>query len=196
MTDRPLIAVPHRVEYGNDIRLYAGIHLPFLKLMASLYPTMSTYVGATVGYSAFSEDGRFIGTMAPLKTMGSIRKNPLLTDDSQLFLRALLGGMSINRVTTYRANCVNDNYGTLRLFQKLGLGIRVDGRTTYSALASPDSLKALQLSLARSHTSYTDARAYAARALSRLSPEAIRGLIPLETDMVSPPVCGISVTLC
>lgn len=193
MTDRPFINVAHRVEAGGSIRLYSAVHATaFASLMAALYPRLASTVTVKRGYSAFAEDGRFIGIMTSTG-LTSVRRNPLLEDDSQLFLRALLAGLHTDGLKTSSMYCDWDNYGTLRLIQKLGMGAKPSRSGHLSARATPDTLAYLGLALSGAKVPYQDHRAYAARKLASLTPTVLSGLIPVEP--AQEPIASLDVTL-
>lgn len=194
---KPLINVPHRVEPGTTIRLYPVIPVPFIKLMASLYPLLSSYDKSTNrGYSAFTGDGQFIGTMASTG-LTSIRKNPLFEDGGQqLYMRALLGGLHVNGHNSSSMVCEHDNYGTLRLIQKLGMGARLDARgSPRSALATPETLAYLQEAIAYAKPRYVAHREYAAKKLASIPEDALAKLIPTEANIGCEPAASLDVTL-
>ena len=194
---KPLINVPHRVEPGTTIKLYPVIPVPFIKLMAGLYPLLSSYDKSTSrGYSAFTADGQFIGTMASTG-LTSIRKNPLFDDGGQqLYMRALLGGLHINGHNSSSMVCEHDNYGTLRLIQKLGMGARLDARgSPRSALATPETLAFLRDAIDKAKGPYAAHREYAARQLASIPPGALDKLIPTEKSIGCEPRACLDVTL-
>lgn len=193
---KPIFTVPHRVEPGSSIKLYAHIHQPFLHLMAGLYPKLAPYTGASKGFSAFTADGQFIGSFGG-KTLASIRKNPTFNDDgAQTFLRAVLGGLHAAGETTCRNVCEQDNYGTLRLWQRMGLGVEIDARSkAASAALTPDTAATLAHLIEAARVPYADHRAYAAKVLRSIPADRLATLIPSEKDMGSTYHSTVDVTL-
>jgi hypothetical protein len=189
---RPFINVPHHIELGRTLRLYpAALVEPFAAIMASLYPRLASTVTVKRGYAAWADAG-FIGIMTSTG-LTSVRRNPLLVDDTQLFLRALLAGMAVDGLKTWSAYCDWDNYGTLRLMQKLGLGAKHSRSGHLSAYADRDTVEYLQQALEVARTPYLDHREYAVRKLHHLTPDQTAALMPPEPSVT--PVAELDVTL-
>jgi hypothetical protein len=190
---KPMITVPHVIdETGTEFRLYPKISKPFMKAMGYLYPAFASYDKAERGYSAF-HNGKFVGCFGGL-TLQSVRRNPLLVEDgSQLFMRALLGGLSIDGYAHHSSVCDPRNYGTLRLWKKLGLGAKLDGRgKARSAFADLEGASVLDMLIqAINRDEYDEHRVIASRRLAHLTPE---DFIPTEDDFSSS-CAGVCVNL-
>lgn len=196
MPFKPVICIEHWVDLaGSDIRLYPHIHSPFLTLMGALYPRFASYTKAEKGWSAFTADGTFIGCFAGL-TLQSVRKNPFFSDPDRLFLKALLAGLVIEGYRHHSSVCSPENYGTLRLWQKLGLGAKLDTRgKARSAYADPQTTALLDSLLFRAKLGYPDERAYADRQMAQMTEEAIAALVPTEATFGGTPAHVATVTL-
>lgn len=168
--DKPLITLPHVVSDGGPIRLHLGVWPPLLKLLDRLYPQ---YISGSAGrvaanaYSAFHEDGRYIGSFSGV-TLQSVRRNPWLVEDGdQLFLRALLAGLHRDGYDHHSSVCETSNYGTLALWRKLRLGARLDTRgKARSAAATGETIAFRDQLLAAARPDYIDTRARVAKMLA------------------------------
>lgn len=190
---KPIVTVPHRATVlthptilADTIHLFRYIHAPFLSLMAALYPRFASYTAAEEGYSAFV-NGEFVGCFAG-KTLQSIRKNPWFEDNDQWFLRSLLAGLHVDGYDHHTSVCSPYNYGTLRLWQRMGLGSRYDARgKARSVAATEESLRQLQVDIDRARPEYAEIRAFAERQMRAMSDAALQNLLPRYRDMPGVP---------
>lgn len=175
-----------KVEFSKPgpIHLVPYIHEPFIRLMDYLYPTLvsNSTVRKGKGYSAFlcldDEKPQFIGSFTGL-CLASVRKNPFFKDDDQWFLRALLLGMSADDLKDHRSRCAAENYGTLRLWQKLGLGAKKTTRGDYISTGADEASTAeLIKAIECAKEGYADLRASADKRMANLDPNAIAQCMP------------------
>lgn len=167
---KPFVLRDHIVNpFGRSLVYYRAIHQPFIDLMASLYPHFASYRKAETGWSAFTREGVFIGSFAG-QTLQSVRRNPVLDDQGRdLFLRALLGGMHLDGYTHHQSVCDPRNYGTLRLWQKLWLGAKLDAKgKARSALRTQAAHDLLTELIAKAKPDYADHRRYAEKRLLQI----------------------------
>ena len=182
--DKPTITLPHVVSEGGPIHLHAGVWAPLLKLLDRLYPQ---YISGSAGrvaanaYTAFHEDGRFIGCFSGI-TLQSIRRNPWLVEDGdQLFMRALLAGLHREGYDHHSSVCEPINYGTMALWRKLGLGARIDARgMARSAAATVESIALRDRLLDAARPDYIDTRVRVERQLAGVDPKPF---IPTPAQM-------------
>ncbi|AHC30501.1 hypothetical protein CC53_gp084 [Rhizobium phage vB_RleS_L338C] len=155
--------------------------------MDSLYPTLVS--GSTErkgeGFSAFRVDGdmpEFIGSFTGM-CLASVRKNPWFEDDQQWFLRALLAGMSLKGFQEdHRSRCHPHNYGTLRLWDKLGLGAKRTTRGDYISVTRDEaSHEMLRLAMRVCKEGYGDIRAYAEKKMTAITEEQLDKIMPCPT---------------
>lgn len=193
---RALVSVPHTLTPGRSIWLYPKIPPQFSKLMAALYPLLASTVSTKTGYSAFAGDGRFIGIMTSTG-LTSIRRNPFLIDDTDLFLRALLAGLAFDGRKTCSMYCDWDNYGTLRMMQKLGLGAKPEGKKGghRSTLATPDTTTYLAAAVDAAREPYRRHREYAEKQIAQFTGAQISALIPTVSSLGVDPAAHMDVTL-
>lgn len=184
MSAIPAIDYTYSVDPSGPIVLVPYIHKPFITMMDSLFPTLVSHSGERKGegYSAYLHQGDrldFIGSFTGM-CLASVRKNPWFDDKDQWFLRALLGGMSLKGYETdHRSRCHQDNYGTLRLWQKLGLGAKKTIRGDYiSQTADLASIAELSKAIEYARVGYSDLRAFAEKRRASLTHEAIASVLP------------------
>lgn len=195
-TPKPMIRLAHEVTQADDGQfiLYEGwIPSKFVLLMDMLYPQFVTHTEAdrNDGFTAFYNSKRygtvFVGTFCGV-TLQSVRRNPWLPGDddvSNVFLRALLGGLHLRGYKHHSSVCKAKNYGTLRLWEKLGLGARFDAKgKARSADHNPDTAHLLALLLKEAKPGYADIRARANKITKALiakeflpTPETASGII-------------------
>lgn len=171
--------VPEQERTLRPFRYYAGVHQPFYKLMGFLYPAFAGYDKASGGYTVFDHDGTFIGCFGGV-TLQSVRRNPFLIEDgSQKFLRALLGGLHLDGHEHHSSVCSPQNYGTLRLWQKMGLGARLDAKGKARSAFGDAQGRAVLSDLIEKvdMDAYREAREIAARRLAQVDPAAF---LPVE----------------
>lgn len=180
-------AVPFKHREGGEIALVPLIYDPFIRLMDYLYPALvsNSTVRKGQGYSAFLVTPvatHFVGSFTGL-CLASVRKNPFFIDDNEWFMRSLLAGMHKDGTAEdHRSRCAAANYGTLRLWQKLGLGAKRTSRGDYiSVTQDPTSYDVLTDALRASKEGYADIRASAAKRMSNLDPNVLKQAIPSET---------------
>lgn len=169
---------------GTPITLVEYVHTPFMALMASLYPKFAGYTKAERGYSAFAGANHvFVGSFAGM-TLQSVRKNPLLEDKENLFVRALFGALHVAGYEHHHSVCNRDNYGTLRMWQKMGLGAKIDGKgKARSAPLTAESAAFLQSLIDECRADYRDIRGLAARTVEIRGPNKIALLLPKYEDL-------------
>ncbi|QIG76132.1 hypothetical protein EVC24_111 [Rhizobium phage RHph_I4] len=187
MSARPTIEHAVSLSPKGKIALVPIIHEPFIVLMDSLYPAL---VSASTerrgdGFSAFRVDGdmpEFIGSFTGM-CLASVRKNPWFQDDRQWFLRALLAGMFVKGFSTdHRSRCHPHNYGTLRLWDKLGLGAKRTTRGDYISVTRDEaSHEMLRLAMRVCKEGYGDIRAYAEKKMTLVTEAQLDKIMPSPT---------------
>lgn len=127
------ITVGREVEQAQpgdaEILLCRGLFPPFIAAMDFLFAQFvhnSDSRRGTQGWSGFTAQGEFIGCTFG-RALASVRKNPWLEDDSELFLRFALGALALDGITERPSRCKPYNYGTLAWWRKLGIGAKKAG---------------------------------------------------------------------
>lgn len=186
MSAKPSIQHLTLQDPKGRIALVPEMHEPFIRTMDSLYPRLIS--GSTArkgeGYSAFLVDDdkgthQFIGSFTGM-CLASVRKNPWFKDEGQWFLKALLSGMTLaGHGDDHRSRCHPANYGTLRLWDKLGLGAKRTTRGDYiSTTRDAASHEQLRLALRITKGDYVDIRAYADKKAATVTPEQLAVILP------------------
>lgn len=194
MSDKPFFTVPHWVELGGeDFRLYRYVSPDFMKLMGALFPKFASYTKAENGFSAFTSGGVFIGSFAGM-TLQSVRRNPVYPDGGQqLFLRALLGGLYVDGYKHHNSVCSPENYGTLRLWQKMGLGSKLDrAGKARSALGTPETKQHLADLIADAKPGYEEVRRYAERQMGTIG---VARFLPTEASLQAQGLTPVKVSV-
>lgn len=190
---KAIITLPHTVVIGaGPLILYPQVHRPFMKFMGKLYPRFASYDKADKGYSAFDAvSGQFIGCFAGL-TLQSVRKNPWFAGHNGEFLKALLAGIHIEQYDRHNSVCDADNYGTLRLWQKLGLGAKIDARGKARSAAPDEGSNGLLCDLiAKAKPGYNEHRQRAAEIIERTDATTVlptqrdfTGIAPIRAEVI------------
>lgn len=183
---KPRIRIAHEVGSGEDFRLYPFMPTPFISLMDALYPALVSNSEARRGrwLCAFRADGQFVGAFGGL-TLASVRRNPWLPEDGeQWFLRALLAGIHADGHQYHQSRCARVNYGTLRLWKKLGLGAKITARDDCQSEDAEvlGSVDLLDRAIETAKREYGGIRAHAERVIASNKLEPSR-YCPTEADL-------------
>lgn len=201
MSAIPAIDYTVTLDPKGPIVLVPYIHAPFIHVMDSFFPALVSHSGDRKGegYSAYllqNDKLDFIGSFTGM-CLASVRKNPWFEDKEQWFLRALLGGMHLKGYETdHRSRCHRDNYGTLRLWQKLGLGAKRTMRGDYiSQTADEASVAELLRAIEYAKVGYSDLRAFAEKRRSMIPQKALESILPPASLAFEKSATRLSVTL-
>lgn len=181
---KPIVTVKHSVALNTGpLLLVPGVHRPFMKFMGKAYPKFASYDKADNGYSAFHDEHGFVGCFGGM-TLQSIRKNPFYLGEKDDFIKALLAGLHIDGHTHHSSVCSVDNYGTLQLWNRLGLGAKIDNAgKARSAERDSTGLMTLTRLMLAARRDYPQVRADAAAYWERVGAEARVQALPVARDL-------------